>query len=117
MKIDFYYWGAQCPINYETVNLLNRFKNNFDITFHDIDKFAFLTCLYLSSRDYDYKALPLKALENHLKKDYAVSDELGVFPNGNLEWFLEQGYADEGILSVEPGYCTLHLVCKSLHKA
>ncbi len=85
------------------------------------DKFAFLTCLYLSSRDFDYKAFPLKALESHLKKDYdrvyAVSDELGVFPNGNLEWFLEQGYADEGILSVEPGYCTLHLVCKSLHKA
>ena len=247
LRIDFYYWGMQCPLNHEMVKLLEQFKDDFNIVLHDVDKnaelvvqqrmffpfltvvdnkmrffspitrqflmqllngevieekpyiiqlarerykgeivpltrenihvagkctgrehatacrmkvdflsnhfdgiygylniengdllggaeyipsklvpynvpkddkYAFLTCLYLSSSNYDYKALPLQALEVHLKKHYdkiiAISDELGVFPNGNLKWFLEQGYQDEGIISVEHNYCTLHLVSKYL---
>lgn len=248
MKIDFYYWSNQCPINNETILLLNEFKSDFEINYYDIlhstkmamdkriyfpfltifndtirwrgplnrgiiesvlrgeeivempyiikfgeEKFlgeilelndstvhlvssgctmnncldscvkkkeflinqgddfygylhldkgkvvggveylpsmqvpynipkdketAFLTCLYRSSTEYDYKAYPLQALEKRLVGKYrniiAVTDELGTFPNGNLEWFLKQGYLDEGVVSVEADYCTLHLVRKIL---
>lgn len=79
---------------------------------------AFLTCVYHSSPDNDFKSAPLKALESYLKRKYnrllAVTDERGNFPNGNLEWFLSQGYKDEKIISVEKDYCTLHLVSKDL---
>ena len=82
------------------------------------EKTAFLTCLYPSSSDYDYKAYPLESLEEKLKQDYqrvvAICDKIGTFPNGNLPWFLKQGYIDEGIISIEEGYCTLHLVSKML---
>lgn len=86
---------------------------------YDIPKsedIAFLTCVYLSSDRYDYKSAPLKALEEYLKDKYskiiAISDEVGTFPNGDLEWFLDNGFRDEGIISYEPGYCRLHLVSK-----
>lgn len=37
MQIDFYYWGIQCPINYETIKLLNSLDSNlFNINFYDI---------------------------------------------------------------------------------
>lgn len=86
---------------------------------YDIPKsedIAFLTCVYLSSDRYDYKSAPLIALEEYLKDKYskiiAISDEVGTFPNGDLEWFLDNGFRDEGIISYEPGYCRLHLVSK-----
>ena len=86
---------------------------------YDIPKsedIAFLTCAYLSSNRYDYKSAPLKALEEYLKDKYskiiAISDEVGTFPNGDLKWFLYNGFRDEGVLSYEPGYCRLHLVSK-----
>lgn len=79
---------------------------------------AFLTCAYLSDGDYDYKSVPLRKLENHLKPRFhrllVVSDEIGVFPNGDLKFFLENGYEDLGIISKENDYCTLHLMCKNL---
>ena len=79
---------------------------------------AFLTCAYLSDSEFDYKSPPLRALEEYLSGSYdrilAVSDERGVFPNGDLPFFLRNGYVDEGIVAREPGYCTLHLVCKKL---
>lgn len=82
------------------------------------DDTAFLTCLYHSSEQADYKSAPLNALEEYLKDNYrkliAVTDEQGVFPNGPLSWFLANGYTDCGEISTEPGYCKLHLVEKVL---
>ena len=56
---------------------------------------------------------PLCALEQMLRQDYrrliAVTDEDGVFPNGNLAVFLRNGYQDLGCIRQEPGYCRLHL--------
>ncbi len=82
------------------------------------EKTAFLTCAYLSSREHDYKTAPLQALEKHLKRRYerllAISGEAEVFPNGDLRWFLDQGFRDKGIVSVEAGYRKLHLVSKAL---
>ncbi|BCN30262.1 hypothetical protein [Anaeromicropila herbilytica] len=82
---------------------------------------AFLSCLYRSSSEYDYKAYPLKALEDKLSNQYikivAITGETGVFPNGDLNWFLNQGYADEGVLCIEKDYAILHLVSKKLSKS
>ncbi|HEX3078107.1 MAG TPA: hypothetical protein VHQ24_14700 [Lachnospiraceae bacterium] len=81
-------------------------------------EYAFITCIYHSSAEFDYKSYPLGELERYLSssysKVYAITDEVGTFPNGNLEWFLQQGYQDEGIIAVEEGYCRLHLVSKKL---
>lgn len=80
---------------------------------------AFLTCLYHSSDKYDFKAYPLRKLEERLSVNYkeiiAITDEFGTFPNGNLEWFIKQGYKDSGLISEEEGYCKLHLVRKRLN--
>lgn len=77
---------------------------------------AFLTCIYKSSNQYDYKTAPFQKLEQYLKGKYtkivAISDEAGTFPNGDLQWFINNGFKDEGIISSEPGYCKLHLVSK-----
>ena len=82
------------------------------------DDIAFISCVYLSTKEYDYKTPPLRALEQYLGKRYrkvlAITDEKGVFPNGDLAFFLRNGYSDMGIISGEPGYCLLHLVKKSL---
>lgn len=79
---------------------------------------AFLTCLYLTHPDYDYKTAPLQALEQYLtgqfEQIYAVTDEKGIFPNGDLEFFLGHGYEDQGIVFCDPHYCTLHLVSKRI---
>ena len=86
---------------------------------YDIPKsedIAFITCAYLSSDRYDYKSAPLKGLEGYLKDKYskiiAISDEFGTFPNGDLKWFLDNGFRDEGVISYEPEYYKLHLVSK-----
>lgn len=88
---------------------------------YDIPKgkgIAFLTCLYGSHPQEDYKSGPLQALDVLLRpryrKIFAVSDEEGVFPNGNLALFLRNGYRDLGLLWQEEGYCRLHLVEKRL---
>lgn len=77
---------------------------------------AFLTCIYKSSDQYDYKTAPFKVLERYLKGKYnkiiAISDEVGTFPNGDLKWFIDNGFKDEGVISYEPRYCKLHLVSK-----
>ena len=79
---------------------------------------AFITCVYRGNKNYDYKSAPLQKLEEHLSKTYdrvvVVSDEEGVFPNGDLDFFLRNGYEDEGIISEEAGYCKLHLLSKNL---
>lgn len=79
---------------------------------------AFLTCVYLSDSQYDYKSGPLQALEAHLAAQYrrvlVISDEQGVFPNGDMAFFLRNGYTDLGIAAREDGYCTLHLLEKQL---
>lgn len=88
---------------------------------YDIPKngeIAFITCVYLSSEKCDYKSAPLQALELYLKSNYksviVISDEIGVFPNGNLDFFVRNGYTDMGIISEEPGYCCLHMLMKNL---
>ncbi|BBF42496.1 hypothetical protein lbkm_1178 [Lachnospiraceae bacterium KM106-2] len=82
------------------------------------ERIAFLTCVYCSDEEYDYKSGPLRALENELDNDYdqmiVISDEHGIFPNGDLAFFLKNGFHDEGILSVEENYCTLHLLSKRI---
>ncbi|WP_304017254.1 hypothetical protein [Fenollaria timonensis] len=81
------------------------------------DDIAFITCVYLSNKEYDYKSAPLIALENYLRSNYkkvlVISDELGVFPNGNLDFFMKNNYIDEGII-FEDSYCKLHLMSKLL---
>lgn len=82
------------------------------------EKIAFITCVYHSSTRYDYKSKPLKALEDKLKDQYdeivAITDEFGTFPNGNLEWFLKNGFVDCGVIRTEANYCKLHLVTKKI---
>lgn len=79
---------------------------------------AFLTCVYKSSEQYDYKTGPFKILEQYLTGTYArviaIADEVGTFPNGDLKWFIDNGFKDEGVISYEPGYCKLHLVSKMI---
>lgn len=80
---------------------------------------AFITCVYLSDSRWDYKSAPLAALENYLagfyRKALVISDEAGVFPNGDLAFFRQNGYRDLGVVAEEPGYCTLHLLEKQLN--
>lgn len=81
---------------------------------------AFLTCSYISSDLlFDNRAYPLKALEKDLSSNFkrilAISDEKSVFPNGNLKWFENNGYKDEGIISIEEDYAKLHLISKNLN--
>ncbi len=78
---------------------------------------AFITCVYLSDDQYDYKSSPLRALERHLSKNYkkvvVISDEIGVFPNGDLNFFIKNGYQIEKVV-FEDDYCKLHLLSKLL---
>lgn len=78
---------------------------------------AFITCVYLSDRQFDYKTGPLRALEQYLaqlyKRAVVISDEDGVFPNGDLAFFKRSGYQDEKII-FEDAYCRLHLLSKEL---
>lgn len=78
---------------------------------------AFLTCVYMTDTTFDYKTAPLKALEKHLSKTYkeviVISNEKWDFPNGNLEFFIKNGYHDKTIL-YEDTYCKLHLLSKNL---
>ncbi|MCD2347140.1 hypothetical protein [Clostridium guangxiense] len=83
------------------------------------EKTAFLTCSYLSyDLEFDNKSYPLKTLEKQLKSKFkriiGISDEKGVFPNGNLKWFQNNGYKDEGLVSIEEDYAKLHVVSKNL---
>ena len=84
---------------------------------HD-QEVAFITCVYLSDIEYDYKSAPLKKLEEYLKNKYSkvcvITDEKGVFPNGDLKFFIRNGYMDEGIIYSDDNYCKLHLVSKVL---
>ena len=87
---------------------------------YDIPKaedIAFITCGYLSDEDYDYKSALLKALENYLSQQYkyveVITDEIGTFPDGNLDFFKQHAYHDDGV-SFEDAYCKLHLMSKKL---
>ena len=81
---------------------------------------AFLTCAYLSDENADYKNYPLRKLEEILaeigyKELIAIASEEVVFPNGPLEWFLNQDYEDLGELYYEKIDCArMHLIRKSL---
>ena len=79
---------------------------------------AFITCCYLTDEEYDCKSAPLSALERSLAEKYSrvtvISDEKGVFPNGNMEFFLLHGYQDEGIVYEDENYCRLHLMSKQI---
>ena len=60
----------------------------------------------------------IKALEQYLRKTYArvfaITDEKGVFPNGDLAFFTRNGYRDNGVIFEDQAYCKLHLVSKNL---
>lgn len=79
---------------------------------------AFITCIYLSDEKHDYKSAPLKKLEDHLRGTYdrilVISDEKGIFPNGDKAFFEKNQYSDNGVISREEGYCSLHLMSKRL---
>ncbi len=83
------------------------------------DDIAFITCVYLSHEKYDYKTPPLKVLEKYLSDKYnkivVISDEIGVFPNGDLEFFKRNGYKDEKVV-FEDDYCKLHLLSKNINE-
>lgn len=76
---------------------------------YDIEKsedIAFLTCIYSSDSQYDYKDYPLRELEKVLsaagyKELHAVASPKRTFPNGTLEWFLKRGYEKERFLYYE----------------
>ena len=79
---------------------------------------AFITCVYMSDENFDYKSAPLRALEAYLrgkgyKQAVVISDEKGTFPNGDAEFFIKNGYRDEKVV-FEDGYCRLHLFSKDL---
>ena len=38
MKIDFYYYSIQCPLNETMMQLLNKYKDKLEIHFHDISQ-------------------------------------------------------------------------------
>ena len=38
IKIDFYYWAYQCPINSEILDLLDEYKDSFDINTYNIEE-------------------------------------------------------------------------------
>ena len=77
---------------------------------------AFLTCVYHSSEEADYKAWPLQCMEKELFKIYrrilVICDEESTFPNGTKDWFERQGYCDLGLIQVLDGYARLHLLEK-----
>lgn len=85
------------------------------------EKTAFITCVYMSDSEFDYKTAPLKALESYLSQFYtellAVTDEKGIFPNGDIGFFMQNGYNDMGVIFEDPCYCTLHLVSKKLYSS
>jgi len=71
------------------------------------ERAAFLTCVFLSDENKDYKSYPLQALAEHLrgrgfKSLLAIVSEDVVFPNGPLWWFLAQGFMDKGEVFYEP---------------
>ena len=103
---------GQPHLLYETVELLYAYAIPRDA------RKAFLTCVYLSDEAFDYKTTPLNALEAYLGERYesalVISDETGVFPNGDLTFFLRRGYQDLGVVAREGTYCTLHLLEKQL---
>lgn len=78
---------------------------------------AFITCVYLSNERFDCKTAPLAKLEAYLsprfRKALVISDETGVFPNGDRAFFLRNGYTDQKVI-FEDEYCKLHLMSKDL---
>ena len=36
MKLDFYHWSYQCPLNFEMINLLSEYQTKIDISIIDI---------------------------------------------------------------------------------
>lgn len=80
---------------------------------------AFLTCSFLSDENADYKSFPLQGLEETLpdlgyQTLMAIASGEVVFPNGPLEWFLERGYRDTGVIHEENEYVRMHLLEKEL---
>lgn len=81
---------------------------------------AFLTCVHTSDKNYDYKKHPLTELEEQLKKlgfkrMLCVASVEVAFPNGPLQWFLDGGFEDLGLLHFEVGdHAAQHLVEKIL---
>lgn len=67
---------------------------------------AFLTCVYLSHEEYDYKTHPLERLIADLRnwgfgRVSVAAAEKGWFPNGPLSWFEKKGFVDMGLLARE----------------
>lgn len=84
---------------------------------HD-EQTAFITCVYLTNGEFDYKSAPLRKLEKYLAEKYrrvvVISDEVGTFPNGDMTFFIKNGYIDMGVVAIEKDYCKLHMMCKEL---
>ncbi|MBT9166009.1 MAG: hypothetical protein DDT25_00673 [Chloroflexi bacterium] len=80
------------------------------------ERVAFLTCVFLSDENKDYKSYPLQALTEHLrgrgfKSLLAIASEDVVFPNGPLWWFLAEGFVDRGEVFYESqDQARMHLV-------
>lgn len=81
---------------------------------------AFLTCSYTSDDVWDYRSEPLRLLEASLpdlgfSKLVAIASEEVLFPNGTLEWFIDRGYEDLGLVYCEErDSAFMHIVEKQL---
>ena len=38
MRLDFYYYSYQCPLNDDMIQLLNKYRDKLDIYYHDISE-------------------------------------------------------------------------------
>lgn len=73
---------------------------------HKDSRNAFLTCVFLSDEEHDFKTHPLERLLAELPGfgfdtvSVAASTE-GVFPNGPANWLERKGFEDSGLLAME----------------
>ena len=115
----------QCPLHHKMLALLVDFSDYLAITVHDLEQepalaveqrmfFPFLTVVDGTTRFFApiRRGFLVRLLWGEFPPEKPSSH--GVFPNGTLDWFLAQCYRNEGLLSVEPEYCRLHLVSKRL---
>lgn len=67
---------------------------------------AFISCVYASDPVFDYKKYPLETLEEDLKSKgftrlVLIASDKVAFPNGPLDWFLDQGYKQKNMVYYE----------------
>ena len=62
MKLDFYHWSYQCPLNHEMINILSEYEEQIDVKIFDIStqpnlaktKHMFFSTLTIVNEEYRY---------------------------------------------------------------